>query len=179
MEQFSPETRMLMQYEQDSFKISEQAWKQAVLVVKVLDAANYQSKPMKFVYKTSNAFLQDDNPSRQAFALHVLRFLYKSGRATIGWFAKRRILVMLRSHESLAVRLAAFDVLGAIMTQTGSRSGVKESDYSDIMDFRKQMLQRSRELESYEKNEASVMATHLLSEEDPLQVVDRLVNSVT
>ena len=43
-----------MQNNQDSFKISEQAWKQAVLVVKVLDAANYQSKPMKFVYKTSN-----------------------------------------------------------------------------------------------------------------------------
>ena len=168
-----------MQNDQDPFKISEQAWKQAVLVVKVLDAANYHSKPMKYVYKTSNAYLQSDQPTRQTFALHVLRFLYKSGRATIGWLAKRRILGMLRSHDSLAVRLAAFDVLGAIMTQTGSRSGVKESDYSDIMDFRKQMLQRSRELESYEMNEATTLAARFVSDEDPLSVVKRLVNGVT
>ena len=168
-----------MQNDQDPIKISEQAWKQAVLVVKVLDAANYQSKPMKFVYKTSNAFLQSDHPTRQTFALHVLRFLYKSGRATIGWLAKRRILGMLRSHDSLAVRLAAFDVLGAIMTQTGSRSGVKESDYSDIMDFRKLMLQRSRALESYEQSEAAVTAARLVAEEDPLHVVKRLVNQVS
>ena len=168
-----------MENYQDELIASEKAWKQAVRVVKVLDAANYQKKPMKFAYNTSLDYLKSDRPTRQAFGLHVLRFLCKANRVSLGWFAKRRILKMLRSHDDLAVRLAAFDVLGAVLTQTGSRSGVRESDYADLMDFRKEVLGRSRELESYEQNEATPQAVRLVSEEDPLVVVERLYNEVS
>lgn len=168
-----------MENYQNELEISEEAWKQAVVVIKILDAMNNKASLLKFVYKSSIANLRCDNVSRQTVALHILRFLCKSNRASIGWFAKRRILGMLRSHQVLAVRLAALDVLGAVLTQTGSRSGVQESDYADMMDFRKQMLNRSRELEAYEKNEATAMAARYISEEDPQVVLNRLTNQVS
>src|SRR5215203_7458302 len=133
-------------------EISEQSYKQAVLAVKLLEAAGDARVDVSWLHKQAETCLTSDTAARRTFGLHMLRFLYKNGKISIGWLSKRRIRGLLRADPSQSVRLAAFDLLGAILTKTGSKSGVHESDYSTILDFRQKMLARSPRLREYESS---------------------------
>ena len=111
--------------------------------MKVIEAAGDSPNEVKWLRERAENYLSSESSTRRAFGLNVLRFLYKKGMISIGWFSKRRLRRLLKSDSSVPVRLAAFDLLGAILTRTGSKSGVRESNYSSILDFRTCLLYTS------------------------------------
>ena len=153
---------------------SERSYKQAVLAMKVLEAAGDSSNEVKWLREQVENCLISDSSTRRAFGLNVLRFLYKKGLISIGRFSKRRVRRLLKSDSSESVRLAAFDLLGAILTRTGSKSGVRESDYSSILDFRTRMLERSSKLRQYENSGVRGDIQRLRQNADTQVILDRV-----
>lgn len=133
-------------------EVSERSYKKAVLAAKLLEAAGDPRDEVDWLRGEAEDCLRDDSAEKRAFGLNLLRFLYKKDLISIGWFSRRRIRNLLRTDRSEPVRLAAFDLLGAILTRTGSKSGVRESDYSTILGFRTRMLERSSALREYENS---------------------------
>jgi hypothetical protein len=138
------------------------------------DAGGNPSELLHF-RNEAERFLASDNRSRRTFALHLLRFLYKNGRFSVSSSANHRICVLLKSDPSPSVRLAAFDFLGAICARTHSKSGVEESDYSDILSFREEVLKRSAALRHYESSEAAADVALLLRDKDTRPLWDRVI----
>jgi len=156
-------------------EISEQSYKQAVLVMKFLEAAGDPHDEVNSLGKQAENCLSSDSSSIRAFGLNLLRFLYKKGMISMGFFLKRRIRGLLKSDPSKSVRLAAFDLLGAVLSNTGSKSGVRESDYATILDFRAKMIERSPKLRQYESSGVREDIKQLNSNEGIQLIVDRII----
>lgn len=163
---------------QHELEISERSYKQAVLAVKILEAAGDSREEVKWLGKQAEDCLVTSSAERRAFGLHVLRFLYKKGLLSIGWLSKRRIRTLLRVDPSESVRLAALDLLGAVLTNTGSKSGVRESDYATILRFREKMLERSPALRKYESSQVTDEVQRLRAEGDTKVILDRLIGTL-
>ena len=166
------------QYEYE-LDISEHSYKQAVLAVKIVEAAGDSRDDVNHLQKQAENCLASDRATRRAFGLNLLRFLYKKGLISIGWFSKRRIRGLLKTDPSESVRLAAFDLLGAVLTKTGSKSGVRESDYAPILDFREKMLEKSPTLRKYESSDVSDDVNRLRAEADTKLILNRLIESLS
>lgn len=159
----------------DEMEFSDLSYKHAVLVMKFLEVAGGSHNEVNTFQKKAENCLTGGSPLRRAFGLNLLRFLYKKEMISIGWFLKRRIRGFLKSDPSKAVRLAAFDLLGAILNRTGSKSGVSESDYSTILEFRDKMLKRSSELRQYEISGVQADIKRFESSEAVQVIVDRII----
>lgn len=73
------------------------------------------------------------------------------------------------------MRLAAFDLLGSILSRTGSKFGVRESDYSTILEFRERMLERAPQLREYEVSGVRDDINRLKASEDTRAILDRII----
>jgi hypothetical protein len=155
--------------------LSERSYKQAVLAVKILESAGDRSHEVNWLREQAENCLVSDSATRRAFGLNLLRFLYKKGLISIGWFSKRRVRGLLKADPSESVRLAAFDLLGVILTQTGSKSGVRESDYSTILGFRTRMLERSSRLREYENSGVRGDIERLTPNDDMQVTLNRII----
>jgi hypothetical protein len=159
----------------DELQISEHSWKQAVLAAKILEAEGDPRELVDSLRKQAESCLTSESASKRTFGLHLLRFLYKKGAISIGWMSKRQIRGLLKADPSESVRLAAFDLLGAILSRTGSKSGVRESDYSTILEFREKMLERGPELRRYESSGVLDDINRLTSSEGTQATLDRII----
>jgi hypothetical protein len=65
---------------QDELEISEHSYKQAVLSVKILEAAGNSRELVDSLERQAESCLTSEVSSKRTFGLHLLRFLYKKGR---------------------------------------------------------------------------------------------------
>ncbi len=159
----------------DELEISEHSYKQAVLAAKILQAAGDPRELVNSLRKQAESCLTSESASKRTFGLHLLRFLYKKGEISIRWMLKRRIRGLLKADPSESVRLAAFDLLGAILSRTGSKSGVRESHYSTILEFRERMLEWGPKLREYKGSGVLHDLNRLRSNEGAHVTLDRII----
>ena len=159
----------------DELQISEQSWKQAVLAARILEAAGDPRELVDSLRKQAESCLTSDSASKRTFGLYLLGFLFKKGGTSID---STRIHGLLKADPSESVRLAAFDLLGAILKRTGSKSGVYESDYSTILEFRKKMLDRGPELRRYASSGVRDDINRLTPNEGTKVTLDRLIAGI-
>lgn len=156
----------------DELQISEHSWKQAVLAARIVEAVGDPRELVDSLRKQAENCLTSDSASKRTFGLYLLGFLFKKRAIPID---STRIHRLLKADPSESVRLAAFDLLGAILKRTGSKSGVCESDYSTILEFRKKMLDRRPELRRYASSGVLNDINRLTPNEPTEVTLDRLI----
>lgn len=162
----------------EELEISERSWRQAVLAAKIVEAAGDPRELVESLRKQAVSCLSSETASKRTFGLHLLRFLYKKDLISIRWMLKRRIRALLKSDSSESVRLAAFDLLGAILSRTGSTSGVRESHYSTLLEFRERMLARAPALREYEASGVQHEINRLKSGEGTKATLGRIMAGI-
>lgn len=156
----------------DELQISEHSWKQAVLAARILEDAGDPRELVDSLRKQAESCLSSDSASKRTFGLYLLGFLFKKGAISVD---STPIHGLLKADPSESVRLAAFDLLGAILKRTGDKSGVCESDYSTILEFRQKMLDRGPELRRYASSGVIADIKRLRSNEGTKPTLNRLI----
>ncbi len=130
------------QFSLDDFQVSDRSWRVSVLLVMVLDFEGSSAEGLNLLLARCFEWIRSASEEKKAVGLNTLRFLLKGG-----YFRHDRGLVdevrdVFLSDISLAVKLAALDLLGAVGTAATPLSQLSDFEIQRFTQFRAELMKR-------------------------------------
>ncbi|MBF0330722.1 MAG: ankyrin repeat domain-containing protein [Candidatus Omnitrophica bacterium] len=126
----------------DDFQVTDRSWKTSVLLYKLFDIAGMARPDMEFLRDKSFAWVRSSNIEKKVTGLNTLRYLFKAQHIPYSKELLDEIVTVFFNNDSLAVRLAALDFLGAMSTSPSPLQYLNPSEVKQIVAFRGKMLNK-------------------------------------
>ena len=119
--------------------LADRSWRTSVLLFTLLEGEGNTGNGVDLLQNKSVGWLGSSSSAKRAVALNTLRGLVKGQHLASNQDLSNKVLNVFLSDASLAVKLAALDLLGA-MKAPNPLSRISESDKKRIIEFRSTLM---------------------------------------
>jgi hypothetical protein len=112
------------------------AWKTSVLLVVLLTSDRLNTDSPKFLLDKCYGWIKSGSAEKAVVSLYTLNFLYKSNYLPHNKVLSDKVFNLLKTNESIAVKLAALDFLSATGNSQNLNAVLSETIINQIAEFR-------------------------------------------
>ena len=123
-------------------RIADAAFRDSVLLMKLLEAAGTNEAAKAALATASTNWRQSLEPRQRTTGISLLRFLFKAMHVGYSKQLLDEALSLFTSSSSLAARLAALDVLGAMSATPNPTQLLTPQEFERLVAFRTQLMQQ-------------------------------------
>ena len=134
---------------QNNIQLIDKAWKTSVLLIMLLTIDKSNSDSLSFLLDKCYNWLKSGNPGKNIVTLYTLNFLYKSNLLPNYKDLLDKVLNILLSNESIAVKLAALDFLSTTGNTQNLNVLLSKNITNQIAEFREFIKQKKASQNEY------------------------------
>ena len=123
-------------------RVADTAFRDSVLLMKLLEAAGTTEAAKSMLAVTSTKWRQSSDARLRTTGISLLRFLFKAMHVGYSKPLFDEVLGLFTSSSSLAARLAALDVLGAMSATPNPTQLLSQGELERLIAFRTQLMQQ-------------------------------------
>lgn len=127
----------------DELQRADHAWKTAVLLLKLLEAEGKSHDTVSSLCAKSLDWMRAHNSDKKAVGLNTARFLFKGQHLAYSAELLHKVVDILFSDTSLAVKLAALDFLGAMSTTPNPLTRLSPDAAAELTHFRSELMKQT------------------------------------
>jgi len=127
----------------------DKAWKTSVLLVVLLTSDKLNNNNQRFLLEKCYQWIKSDSTEKQIVCLYTLNFLYKSNLLPNDKDLSDKVIKLLLTNESIAVKLAALDFLSATGNTQNLESVLSKTITNQIAEFRELIKQKKASQNEY------------------------------
>jgi hypothetical protein len=123
----------------DDLQLTDRSWRTSVLLGMLLEAEGRSVDALKLLRNKGFEWIRSDSPEKKTVGLNTLRFLFKGNHLPYSRDLLNEILDVFLSDASLAVKLAALDLLGSMSTTPNPLTHISAVEAKRIAEFRNEL----------------------------------------
>ena len=123
-------------------RVADAAFRESVLLMKLLEAAGTTEAAKSMLASASNKWRQSSDARLRTTGISLLRFFFKAMHVAYSKPLFDEVLQLFTSSNSLAARLAALDVLGAMSATPNPTQLLPPKELERLIAFRTQLMQQ-------------------------------------